>query len=60
VDLKVLRPALEIIKYMGSGANVGLKTCAEALDMLVLDPIVLEDTLKKVRGVKAAAPAGAK
>jgi hypothetical protein len=53
-DIKTLTLALEIIKYMGSGASKGLKTCAEALDAPVLDAIVLEPVCKMIRAAATA------
>lgn len=54
VDLKVLEPALEIVKYLGSGGAKGAKECALALEMKPLDPIVLGDLVKKIRKAGAA------
>lgn len=58
-DLRILRPSLEIIKYLGTNNPRGQKSCAEALDMLVQDPSMLEETVKKIRGVAAPAQAAA-
>jgi len=53
--LAVLVPALELIKYLGNGGIKGASQCAGALDMVPLDPIVLESTASKVRSVQGAA-----
>lgn len=54
VDLKVLEPALEIIKYLGSGGVKGAKDCALAIEQKPLDPIILDDLVKKIRKASAA------
>lgn len=51
--IPVLESALAIIQYMGSGATQGLKSCADALDMDPLDPIVLSSLAAKVKGSAA-------
>lgn len=54
-NLKALEPALEIIRYLANGGQKGAKSCADALDMSPLDPLILADLAGKVRGVKGAA-----
>jgi hypothetical protein len=52
-DQRILSAALTIIKHLGSGSPVGKKSSCEALDMLVLDPIVLEGVVSKIVAIPA-------
>jgi hypothetical protein len=52
-DLRILRPSLEILKHLATADKRGQKDCADALDMLVPDPIVLESIAGKIRGLSA-------
>jgi hypothetical protein len=52
-DLRILRASLEIIKYLQTNNQRGRKSCLDALDMLVPDPVVLEDVVSKIKGVAA-------
>lgn len=54
-NLKVLKPAIEIIRYLGKGGKKGSKECATALDMSPLDPVILADLAGKVRGIQVPA-----
>jgi len=54
-DLRVLKPAIEIIRYLGKGGKKGSKECATALDMSPLDPLILADLAGKVRGIQVPA-----
>lgn len=52
-DLRILEASLAIIKYLGTNPARGKEACCDALDMLVQDPIVLEATVGKIRGIAA-------
>ena len=56
-DPKILEPALEILKYLATNPKTGKKTSCEALDMLVLDPIVLAQVVTSIRGIQGTAAA---